>query len=130
MRGLASPRIVGVCVVGVAVPRLRVNDACATRRVTEEPQRAVAIQTMSAKRDYYEVLGVGREASADDVKGAYRKIALKNHPDRNPGDAEAEARFKEAAEAYAVLSDSEKRQRYDRFGHAGVDGAGLGGRGF
>ncbi|MCC6785643.1 MAG: molecular chaperone DnaJ [Planctomycetes bacterium] len=85
---------------------------------------------MSAKRDYYEVLGVGREASPDDIKSAYRKIALKNHPDRNPGDAEAEARFKEAAEAYAVLADAEKRQRYDRFGHAGVDGQSAGGRGF
>ncbi len=85
---------------------------------------------MSTKRDYYEVLGVGREASPDDIRGAYRKIALKNHPDRTPGDAEAEARFKEAAEAYAVLSDPEKRQRYDHFGHAGVDGPSVGGRGF
>lgn len=85
---------------------------------------------MSAKRDYYEVLGVQRDASADDIKGAYRKIALKYHPDRNPGDAEAERQFKEAAEAYAVLSDPEKRSRYDRFGHAGVDGAAMGGGGF
>jgi molecular chaperone DnaJ len=82
---------------------------------------------MSAKRDYYEILGVERDASSDQIKGAYRKIALKNHPDRNPGDPEAESRFKEAAEAYAVLSDAEKRQRYDRFGHAAVDGPSGGG---
>jgi len=75
---------------------------------------------MSEKRDYYEVLGVARDAAGDDVKKAYRQAALKNHPDRNPGDAAAEARFKEASEAYAVLSDAEKRQAYDRFGHAGV----------
>ncbi|MEO0480622.1 MAG: molecular chaperone DnaJ [Planctomycetota bacterium] len=84
---------------------------------------------MSNKRDYYEVLGVGRGASADEIKSAYRKLALKNHPDKNPGDAEAERIFKEGAEAYAVLSDDEKRQRYDQFGHAGVDGA-AGGGGF
>ncbi len=72
---------------------------------------------MSTKRDYYEVLGVDRKASEDDVKRAYRKAALEHHPDRNPGNAEAEARFKEAAEAYSVLSDAEKRARYDRFGH-------------
>jgi molecular chaperone DnaJ len=75
------------------------------------------------KRDYYEVLGVARDAAADDIRKAYRQAALKNHPDRNPGDAAAEARFKEATEAYQVLSDDDKRARYDRFGHAGVDGA-------
>lgn len=85
--------------------------------------------SMSKKRDYYEVLVVGREASGDEIKSAYRKIALKNHPDRNPGDAAAEATFKEAAEAYAVLSDPQKRSRYDQYGHAGVDGA-AGGSGF
>ncbi len=79
---------------------------------------------MSGKRDYYEVLGVPRDAAADDVRRAYRQAALKNHPDRNPGDAQAEARFKEATEAYSVLSDDEKRQMYDRFGHAGLDGRG------
>ena len=73
-----------------------------------------------SKRDYYEVLGVGRDASAQDVKSAYRKLALKFHPDRNPGDAGAEERFKEAAEAYAVLADDQKRSVYDRFGHAGL----------
>jgi molecular chaperone DnaJ len=79
---------------------------------------------MSSKRDYYEVLGVARTASAQEIKSAYRKIAVRDHPDRNPGDKEAEERFKEAAEAYAVLSDTEKRARYDRFGHQGVAGAG------
>ncbi len=81
------------------------------------------------KRDYYEVLGVARDAGEADLKSAYRKLALQHHPDRNPGDAAAEERFKEAAEAYAVLCDSEKRARYDRFGHAGVQGAGPGGPG-
>lgn len=76
------------------------------------------------KRDYYEVLGVPRTASIDEVKKAYRKLAVKYHPDKNPGDAEAEERFKEAAEAYGVLSDEEKRSRYDRFGHQGVSGMG------
>jgi molecular chaperone DnaJ len=80
---------------------------------------------MATKRDYYEILGLKRDAGADDVKKAYRQMALKNHPDRNPGDAEAESRFKEAAEAYEVLSDQQKRQRYDRYGHAGLDGAGT-----
>ncbi len=74
------------------------------------------------KRDYYEVLGVARDAGGDEVRKAYRQAALKNHPDRNPGDAAAEARFKEATEAYQVLSDDDKRARYDRFGHAGVEG--------
>lgn len=80
---------------------------------------------MATKRDYYEVLGLKREASQDDIKKAYRQLALKNHPDRNPGDAEAERRFKEAAEAYEVLSDQDKRVRYDRYGHAGLNGAGV-----
>ena len=80
---------------------------------------------MSEKRDYYEVLGVAREASDDDIKKAYRQAALKHHPDRNQGNADAEAKFKEASEAYAVLSDADKRAAYDRFGHAGVNGAGF-----
>ncbi|CAN5887985.1 molecular chaperone DnaJ [soil metagenome] len=82
-----------------------------------------------SKRDYYEVLGVEREASESQIKSAYRKLALKYHPDRNPGDSQAEELFKEAAEAYAVLADDQKRSLYNRFGHAGVSGAG-GGAGF
>lgn len=80
-----------------------------------------------AKRDYYEVLGVAKDASADDIKKAYRKLAIKYHPDKNPGDKEAEEKFKEAAEAYDVLSDPQKKERYDRYGHAGMDGFGGGG---
>lgn len=76
----------------------------------------------SSKRDYYEVLGVQREADAEEIKKAYRRLAMQYHPDRNAGDAEAEERFKEAAEAYEVLHDAEKRQRYDRYGHAGLEG--------
>jgi molecular chaperone DnaJ len=78
-----------------------------------------------AKRDYYEVLGVGKGASADEIKRAYRRMAMKYHPDKNPDDKEAEAKFKECAEAYEVLSDTEKRQRYDQFGHEGLRGAGM-----
>ena len=78
-----------------------------------------------AKRDYYEVLGVEKNASADEIKKAYRKKAIQFHPDKNPGDKQAEENFKEAAEAYDVLSDPQKRQRYDQFGHAGVGGASV-----
>ena len=81
---------------------------------------------MSQKRDYYEVLGIGRDASDQEIKSAYRKLALKYHPDKNPGSKEAEERFKEAAEAYSVLSDADKRARYDHFGHGGMQG-GFGG---
>ncbi|NLW24086.1 MAG: molecular chaperone DnaJ [Clostridia bacterium] len=83
-----------------------------------------------AKRDYYEVLGVSRDSSEDDIKKAYRKLARKYHPDVNPGDKEAEEKFKEINEAYEVLSDPEKRARYDQFGHAGFDNNGFGGAGF
>ena len=76
---------------------------------------------MAEKRDYYEVLGVARTASADEIKSAYRKLAMKYHPDRNPGDESAKAKFQEASEAYEVLSNAEKRQRYDQFGHEGVN---------
>ena len=87
---------------------------------------------MADKRDYYEVLGVSKDASADDIKKAYRKMAMKYHPDRNPGDKEAEEKFKEVGEAYEVLSDADKKARYDQYGFAGVDpnfGAGAGGYG-
>jgi molecular chaperone DnaJ len=84
-----------------------------------------------AKRDYYEILGVDRKASGSDVKRAYRKLALKYHPDKNPDDSQAEERFKEAAEAYEVLQDDQKRAQYDRFGHDGLKGGGgPGGAGF
>ncbi len=78
-----------------------------------------------AKRDYYEVLGLSRDASADDIKRAYRRMAMKYHPDKNPDDKEAESRFKQCAEAYEVLSDPEKRQRYNQFGHDGLRGMGM-----
>jgi molecular chaperone DnaJ len=83
-----------------------------------------------SKRDYYDVLGVARSAGENDIKSAYRKLAMKYHPDRNPGDRAAEEKFKEAAEAYAVLADAEKRSMYDRFGHAGVSSAAGAGAGF
>ena len=92
---------------------------------------------MADKRDYYEVLGVDKSAGVDDIKRAYRKKAMQYHPDRNPGDKEAEEKFKEVGEAYEVLSDEQKRARYDQYGFAGVDpnfgaggGAGYGGSGF
>ena len=77
-----------------------------------------------SKRDYYEILSVGREAGDQEIKGAYRELAKRYHPDRNPDDPAAEEKFKEASEAYSVLSDAQKRAAYDRFGHAGVQGAG------
>src|SRR5437763_15766578 len=88
-----------------------------------------------AKRDYYEVLGLSRGATEADIKSAYRKLGVRHHPDKDPGDQEAEEKFEEAAEAYSVLSDAEQRARYDRFGHAGVSssaaaGAGWGAQGF
>ncbi len=82
---------------------------------------------MATKRDYYEVLGVEKTASDAEIKKAYRKLAIQYHPDKNPGDKEAEEKFKEAAEAYSVLSDKDKRARYDQFGHAGMSGASGGG---
>ena len=84
---------------------------------------------MADKRDYYEVLGVDKNASDDEIKKAYRKLAKKYHPDLNKDNPEAAEKFKEAAEAYGVLSDSEKKSRYDQFGHAGVDVNGFGGGG-
>jgi molecular chaperone DnaJ len=86
---------------------------------------------MSTKRDYYEILGVTRTASDQEIKSAYRKLAIKFHPDKNPGNTEAEEQFKECAEAYSVLADAEQRRRYDTFGHQGVSGgAGFGNQGF
>ena len=82
-----------------------------------------------AKRDYYEILGVDKSASEDEIKKAYRKVAIKYHPDKNPDNPEAEDKFKEAAEAYEILSDSEKKARYDRFGHQGMNGGGFSGQG-
>jgi molecular chaperone DnaJ len=82
-----------------------------------------------SKRDYYEILGIEKNASEADIKKAYRKMAIKHHPDKNPGDASAEEKFKEAAEAYEVLSNPQKRQQYDQFGHAGMNGGGFGGGG-
>src|SRR3974390_509434 len=86
-----------------------------------------------AKRDYYEVLGVNRDASEEEIKKAYRKLAMKHHPDRNPDSKDAEEKFKEAKEAYEILSDGQKRAAYDQYGHAGVDpqaGMGAGAQGF
>src|ERR1700723_4743869 len=85
--------------------------------------------TRVSKADYYEVLGVSRDCSEQELKSAYRKQALKYHPDRNPGDQASEEKFKEASEAYQVLSDADKRAAYDRYGHAGVSGAGASGFG-
>lgn len=82
-----------------------------------------------SKRDYYEVLGVGKTASTDEIKKSYRKVAMQFHPDRNPGDKAAEEKFKEAAEAYEILSDADKKAQYDRYGHAGMSGNGRGGYG-
>ena len=82
---------------------------------------------MASKRDYYEILGVTKSANAEEIKKAYRKVALKYHPDRNQGDKAAEEKFKEAAEAYEVLSNAQKKAQYDRFGHAGMSGAAGGG---
>src|SRR3989337_163192 len=83
-----------------------------------------------SKRDYYETLGVAKGAAADEIKKAYRKVAMQYHPDRNPGDKVAEEKFKEAAEAYEILSDADKKAQYDRYGHAGVSGNGRGAGGF
>src|SRR5437773_1029475 len=82
---------------------------------------------MATKRDYYEILGVPKTATEAEIKKAYRQLALKYHPDRNPGDKEAEEKFKEAASAYEILSNTDKRRKYDQYGHAGVGGSAQGG---
>src|SRR6056297_4175147 len=82
---------------------------------------------MSTKQDYYEVLGISKSASQDEIKKAYRKMALKYHPDKNPDDNEAESKFKEAAEAYEILRDPQKKAKYDQYGHAAFSGAGSNG---
>ena len=97
--------------------------SCSFKRIKRK------VKVMADKRDYYEVLGVSRDADDATIKKAYRKLAKKYHPDINPGDKEAEAKFKEASEAYAVLSDPEKRRQYDQFGHAAFEGGGAGGFG-
>ncbi len=101
---------------------------CGNKSFTTESTNDTESRFIDMKRDYYEVLGVGRDAGAEEIKRAYRKLALKYHPDRNQGDPEAEDRFKEAAEAYEVLQDPQKRRIYDLQGHAGVEGTGF--RGF
>ncbi|MCX6894957.1 MAG: DnaJ domain-containing protein, partial [Verrucomicrobia bacterium] len=83
-----------------------------------------------SKRDYYETLGIGRDASAEDLKKAYRKLAVKFHPDKNPGDKAAEEQFKELSHAYEILSDPQKRAAYDQYGHAAFDPRARGGGGF
>src|SRR5207237_502635 len=99
------------------------------QRTTNNKQLTIFL--FMAKRDYYEILGVSRTATDGEIKTAYRKLAIQHHPDKNPDNQEAEDKFKEAAEAYSVLSDAQKRASYDRFGHAGVgSGAGAGASGF
>src|SRR6059058_3887008 len=97
----------------------------------DRPQKRIEAKLQSnVKRDYYEVLGVQRGATDQEIKSAYRKLALQYHPDRNPNNPDAEEKFKECSEAYAVLADTEKRGMYDRFGHAGVGGGAAAGAGF
>ena len=98
--------------------------SCSFKRIERK------VKVMADKRDYYEVLGVSRDADDATIKKAYRKLAKKYHPDTNPGDKEAEAKFKEASEAYAVLSDAQKRKQYDQFGHAAFENGGGGAGGF
>ena len=93
-----------------------------TPPAVRQDQEITAMATMAGKRDYYEVLGIARTATQKEIADAYRRLALKFHPDANPGDERATEKFKEAAEAYEVLSDAEKRARYDQYGHAGVEG--------
>src|SRR5580658_9173454 len=114
---------------GSSVPRWCAWHTTQNRSKTEAEkvsQRIMSSNTRVSKADYYEVLGVSRECTEQELKSAYRKQALKYHPDRNPGNHAAEEKFKEASEAYQVLSDSDKRAAYDRFGHAGLGAQGFG----
>ena len=108
------------------IRRVSVRAVCcvATRLI---PHSEIRISLMPTQRDYYEVLEIDRSASQGEVAMSYRKLAVKFHPDKNPGDEEAIARFKEAADAFEVLNDPDKRAQYDRFGHAGINGHGGGG---
>ena len=112
------------------------NESSRGQRFPDRAEAAcafVGVIGVADKRDFYEVMGVPKNATEDEIKKAYRKLAKKYHPDLNPGDKEAEAKFKEVNEAYEVLSDKDKRARYDQFGHAGVDpnfGGGAGGSPF
>ncbi len=112
-------------------PRRRSDAGAAARlqarRSTAAPGHGESRETSVSKRDYYEILGVSKTATDGEIKSAYRKLALKYHPDRNPGDHAAEEKFKESAEAYSVLADADKRHLYDRYGHAGLGGAATGG---
>src|ERR1700733_15340942 len=98
-----------------------------TEGTPEGRQKRGTTLASNVKRDYYEVLGVARGANDQEIKSAYRKLALQFHPDRNPNNPGAEDKFKECSEAYAILADGDKRAAYDRFGHAGVSGAGASG---
>ncbi len=111
------------------MPAIPITKVSFTKANLSQNFRKVPL-TSNVKRDYYEILGVSRESTDQEIKSAYRKLALQYHPDRNPNNPDAEEKFKEASEAYAVLCDSEKRATYDRFGHAGLGGNGSGGAGF
>jgi molecular chaperone DnaJ len=111
------------------LPAIPITKVSFTKANLSQNFRKVSL-TSNVKRDYYEILGVSRESTDQEIKIAYRKLALQYHPDRNPNNPDAEEKFKEASEAYAVLCDSEKRATYDRFGHAGLGGNGSGGAGF
>jgi molecular chaperone DnaJ len=111
-----------IYLIGIELRNIRANSPLS--------RNLLRLIMMAAQRDYYEVLGVAKNASPEELKKAYKKLALKYHPDRNPDDEEAVTKFKEASEAFEVLNDADKRARYDRHGHAGVKGASSSGGGF